>query len=314
MSKLSSISASPVIRQFAQGAAQSATQPVAEFLAPTVEVATSVGKYKQYTEKSRFRIPKTARALGGRATELSFDAADLNYNCSPNALDFPVDNLEQLEAAGLENVMREGAVSVAEVAGLAHEKTVVDAALAAAGSGTGSQFSSNAIYPVDVIDGYILAVMKVAKYGSLMGVGILWGASAFKIFKNAPNVKNMFVVGQGGKTATPVGLAMPTVNTVQELFIGNPECRISFMVYDNAAEGIAESIQWVLDASMLIFARKAQPSRRDPSFMKTFRLMGQWMVPGSYTRDDGRVEVAKMDWSEDVVVTNSAAVVRLNIT
>jgi hypothetical protein len=38
------------------------------------------------------------------------------------------------------------------------------------------------------------------------------------------------------------------------------------------------------------------------------------MVPGSYVREDGRAEVAKFDWSEDVRVTNSAAVVRLNIS
>jgi hypothetical protein len=31
-------------------------------------------------------------------------------------------------------------------------------------------------------------------------------------------------------------------------------------------------------------------------------------------RDDGRVEVAKFDWSEDVKVTNSAACVRLNVS
>jgi hypothetical protein len=38
------------------------------------------------------------------------------------------------------------------------------------------------------------------------------------------------------------------------------------------------------------------------------------MVPGSYMRDDGRVEVAKFDWSEDVQVTNSGAAIRLNIS
>ena len=38
------------------------------------------------------------------------------------------------------------------------------------------------------------------------------------------------------------------------------------------------------------------------------------MVPGVYTSEDGRDEVAKMDWSEDVEVTNSAAGVRLNIS
>jgi hypothetical protein len=63
---------------------------------------------------------------------------------------------------------------------------------------------------------------------------------------------------------------------------------------------------------VLVFARKDAPTRRDPSFMKTFRLMNKFMVPGSYMRDDGRVEVAKFDWSEDVQVTN-AACVRLNV-
>jgi hypothetical protein len=48
--------------------------------------------------------------------------------------------------------------------------------------------------------------------------------------------------------------------------------------------------------------------------MKTFRLAGQYMVPGSYVREDGRVEVAKFDWSEDVRITNASAAVRLNIS
>jgi hypothetical protein len=47
--------------------------------------------------------------------------------------------------------------------------------------------------------------------------------------------------------------------------------------------------------------------------MKTFRLANKYMVPGAYTRDDGRVEVAKFDWSEDVKVTNSSACVRYNV-
>jgi len=92
MSRLSDISASPVLKQFAQGAAQSNIMPVADFLAPTVEVPTSVGRFKKYTEKNRFRIPQTLRAIGGRAAELSFDVSDESYNCNPHALDYPVDN------------------------------------------------------------------------------------------------------------------------------------------------------------------------------------------------------------------------------
>jgi hypothetical protein len=47
--------------------------------------------------------------------------------------------------------------------------------------------------------------------------------------------------------------------------------------------------------------------------MKTFRLRNQWMKPGTYMRDDGRVEVAKFDWSEDVQITNADAGIRRTV-
>lgn len=309
MSRLSSISSSPKLKEFAQGAAQDSIMPIADFLAPTVPVPTSTGSYKVYTEKNRFRIPNTLRSLGGRATELRFDAADATFNCAPHALDYPVDNLEQLEAEGCENMLREGAVAVAEVAALAHEKAVIDAALAAIGGGTAKTWNSSAD-PVADLDAQILEVIRIAGYGSLMGVGVLFGASAWQIFKNAAAVRGRFVSGTKGKD----GFAVVTGENAGSLLLGNPEVRQSYMVADTAAEGKTATNAFVLDTSVLIFARKQKPTRRDPSFMKTFRLMNQWMVPGSYVREDGRAEVAKFDWSEDVKVTNSAAAVRLVIS
>jgi len=315
MSRLSEISSSPTLREFSQGAAQSSIMPVADFLAPTVEVPTSTGRFKMYTEKNRFRIPSTLRTLGGRASELRFEVSDATFNCEPHALDYPVDNLEQLEAQGLENTLREGAVAVAEVAALAHEKSVIDAALAAVGAGTNKAWTSGAD-PVADVDDAILAVIKAAKYGSLMGVGVLFGATAWKIFKNQEKVRGRFVIGNGGGGGPKgkLGLAVPTEESAGQMFIGTPNVRTSYMIYDDAAEGLAEDIQFLLDSTVLVFARKDAPTRRDPSFMKTFRLMNKFMVPGSYSRDDGRVEVAKFDWSEDVRVTNSAACVRLNVS
>jgi hypothetical protein len=311
MSRLSDISASPTLREFAQGAAQSSIMPVADFLAPTVEVATSVGRYKQYTEKHRFLVPDTLRTLGGRAAELRFEATDATFNCEPHALDYPVDNLEQLETEGLENMLREGAVAVAEVSALSHEKAVIDAALTAVGSGTDKTWN-DAADPITDLDDAILAVIKAAKYGSLMGVGVLFGATAWKVFKNQEKVRGRFIVGSG-RSKSDLGLAVPTEQSASQMFIGTPEVRTSYMIYDTAPEGKSQSISFLLDSTVLVFARKDAPSRRDPSFMKTFRLMNSFMVPGSYMRDDGRVEVAKFDWSEDVKVTNSAACVRLNI-
>ena len=314
MSRLGDISASPTLREYAQGAAQDAIMPVADFLAPTVEVATSVGRFKKYSEKNRFRIPSTLRTLGGRASELRFEASDATYNCEPHALDYPVDNLEKLEAEGLEDMLREGVTAVAEMAALSHESSVISAALAAVGVGTNKTWNA-AADPVADVDDAILAVIKAAKYGSLMGVGVLYGATAWKIFKNQDKVRGRFVVGTGGnKDSGRLGLAVPTEELAGQMFIGTPDVKTSYMIYDTAPEGKAESISFLLDSTILVFARKAAPSRRDPSFMKTFRLMNKFMVPGSYMRDDGRVEVAKFDWSEDVQVTNSTACVRLNIS
>lgn len=307
-SRLKALSAKPTVVSFAQGAAQSSAQPIADFIAPTVEVAASVGQYKKYTEKSRFRIPNTRRAVGGGATQVTFDASDETYNCVPHALDFPVDNLEKIESdeAG-ENIIKEGAQAVAEIASLAHEKTVVDAALTAAGAGTSLSVGSSDDV-IDQIDTQIRNVILAAKYGSLMGVGIVFGALAWQRVKNHVSVRNRFV--SGGKSQ----FAVPDLPSMSQLLLGQPDSRMSFMVYDDAVEGKAEDIKFVLDGAILIFARHANPTRRDPSFMKTFRLMGQWMKPGIYQTQDERGEVVKFDWSEDVKVTNSAAVKRLNVS
>ncbi len=311
MSRFANIVSKETVKQFAQGAAQSAAMPLANFIAPTVDVASGVGYFKQYTEKNRFRIPETKRGLGGRATMLQFDAQDQTFNCTPHALDYAVDRLEQV--GNDEDAVKEASVAVAEVAMLAHEKAVIDAALTAAGSGTNSNFTSSSVDPVAILDAEILTVLKAAKYGSAMGIRVVFGATAFSRFRNNANVRGRFVAGTQAKGAAP-GIVTPQISDVGSLLLGGPKAEVSFMVYDNAAEGLAESIQFMLDTAILIFACKDTPTRRDPSFMKTFRLMGNWMVPKSYVRDDNRVDVLGFDWSEDIKVTNSAAVSRINAT
>ena len=90
MSRLSDIASSPMIKEFAVGAAQQAVAPVADFIAPPVNVSTPVGRYKVYTSKNRFKIPDTIRPDGGRAVELGWTAKDATYNCAFNAIDYEV--------------------------------------------------------------------------------------------------------------------------------------------------------------------------------------------------------------------------------
>ena len=310
MPTLAQVSALPMIKEYAFGAAQQSVAPVADFIAPTVDVPVSVGRFKKYTEKNKFHLPDTRRNIGGRATVLDFEATDATYNCDPRALDFPVDYIEEADSQYLESVLKEGADMVAQVATLDHEIRVINAAIAATtGGAIAKTWTDASDDPVNTIDAQILNVIKAAKYGSLMGIGLLFGAGAWVKFKNNVNVKGKFIAGVGGKSAggNGVQMAIPTVDNVGNLFVANPDVRQSFMVVDTAAEGLAENVSFVLDNSVLIFARLENPTRRDPSFMKTFRLAGKWMVPGTYVRDDKRVEVASFDWSEDVQVTNTAA-------
>ena len=122
-------------------------------------------------------------------------------------------------------------------------------------------------------------------------------------------MRGRFIVGQG-KGA--LGLVNPTLDDVSSLLFGNPKCQMTTMVQDTAAEGVAENITFVLDQKCIIFAAQDNPTTLDPSFMKTFRLDGQWMVPGSYVSEDQRGEVLKMDWSQDVRVTNAPAATLVN--
>ena len=303
MATLAGFSSTPLLREYAQGAAQSAAQPIAGFIAPDVGVGAANGRFKVYSSKSRFRIPDTKRSYGGAATVLDFDASDGTYNCEPHSIDVPVDIVAEGSSEDINAALMEAADEAAAVGALSHEKRVVDMMQSALVK-IPKDWGANAD-PVDDIDTLILTVLKAAKYGSLMGVRVLFGADAFKVFKNHPNVSKKFVVGTG-KTGG-VSLAQPTIDASGDLFIGKPESRISAMVCDNAAEGLAEDIQFILSNQILVFATLANPTRRDPSFMKTFRLRNRWMLPGSYQRADGRVEMAKFDWSADVQVCNAAA-------
>lgn len=304
MPTLAGLSSKPLIREYAQGAAQSAAQPIAGFVAPDVNVGSAQGRFKKYTAKSRFRIPDTVRGYGGRAVVLDFNAEDKSFDCQPNSIDIPVDVQAEGSAEDINAALMEAADEAAAVGSLSHEKRVVDLVQATLNP-IEKDWGANAD-PVDDLDTQILAVLKAAKYGSLMGVRVLFGADAFKVFKNHPAVAAKFVVGTG-KGKQGVSLAQPTIDASSDLFIGRPESRISAMVYDDAPEGKDESIEFVLSNQILVFATLAAPTRRDPGFMKTFRLRNRWMQPGSYTRDDGRVEMAKYDWSCDVQICNADA-------
>jgi len=172
--------------------------------------------------------------------------------------------------------------------------------------------------PIAAIDQYLKQVLLGTRWGSAIGLRVLFGASAWLNIKNCAAVRNRVITaGAGGAVAagTPAQAANNVrVESMSSLLFGEPECKLSLMVKDTAPAGVTDSPAFVLDDDVLIFAARQTPNLLDPSFMKTFRLRGQWMVPRQYQRDDGRVDVAGFDWTSDVKVTNSAGAIRITIS
>lgn len=307
MGRLADLSSNPMVLTYAQGVAERTITPIGNFLAPTVSVETHIGQYKVYDEKSRFKLPNTERPAGGKAAKIIWTSSDANYNCRPNALDVVLDQAELAESRtqGI-NEMKEAATLAAHVGTLSHERDVVTKALAQLGAGT--DVNLLATDPVDEIDAQLDAIGLAAAGGSITELRVLFGPTAWRYFKNCPFVRSRFVAA-GSK-------AIPNISTTDasNLFTGNPAIMICRSATDTAGEGLDPVMAYLMTTSVIIFAAATETTRRDPSFMKTFRLNGQWLGPRTYLSEDGRQEVAGFDWSHQVTVTNTLGAVRLNLT
>jgi hypothetical protein len=308
-SRIAQLSSSPLLQNYAITASQNAVRKVGNFIAPLCEVPSLTFRYKKYTELNRYRVPNTKRQPGSPATVIGFSAEDLSQTLEPNALDFPIPNVEQLTDEELSYSIMEGQSVLADASGLALESEIITTAKAAAVASslsTTSDFTSGSVDPIAVLDDMILSVKKASKNGAR--IKVLFGTTKFKQFRNNSNVRARFIVSNVGGKAGSVGVVSPTIGDVGSLLITNPEVELSEMVYDGSAPGTAESISFLLDTMVIVFACNDTPNRMDPSFMKTFARMGGFFKSGSYTTTDQRDNVLKMDWTTLPVVTNTAAV------
>ena len=310
-SRLAQLATSPLLQNYAITASQKAIRPVGNFISPICEVPDLTFRYKKYTESNRYRVPSTKRAPGARATMLGFSGDDASAVLEPNALDFPIPNADGLSDEGLQFSIMEAQSVLADSSALALENEIVSAAQTAAVASTLTKavdFTDDTVDPIALLDDLILAVMKAAKNGA--PVKVLFGTTKFKQFRNNKNVKSRYIVAASGGAggARPVGTVSPTISDVGGLLMTNPEVELSMMVIDNSLPGQTESISFLLDTIVMVFASSSAPNRMDPSFMKTFARMGGFFRSGSYMTEDQRDQVLKMDWTTLPKVTNSTAV------
>jgi len=312
-SRIAQIASSPLLRNYAFDRSQGAIRPEQKFLAPLCEVPTLNFRYKSFNAENRFKPANTKRDIGGRATQVGFSATDSSLTLEPNALDFRIPNVEGLSDEDLQFSMMHGTNILADAAGLGLSIESLTTAVAATTGGKWTlNYATSTVDPIGDptygLDNAIFNIMK-AVAGSCP-IKVLFGATAFRLFRNNPFIRSRFIVGSPGAKgpqSSSIGLQSPNIQDVGALLFGNPDVMLSTTIYDTAAQGVTESLAYLFDSSVLVFAANDAPNTFDPSFMKTFATMGGFFKPGAYRSVDERDQFLKMDWTTLPVVTNTTA-------
>jgi hypothetical protein len=306
MGKRAVSSLNPTLTNYAQGLAQDIRSALADFLAPVVRVSASIGQFKSFSNKNDFQVYGTARAVGGTANRISFDADDSSFNCQPQALEIAIDDSER-DAAGDDQLGMEQAKvqTVVSTAVLAHEDQVITA-IKAGVSATGGVgvWSDAGNDPVAEIDA---AIEAIANATGIMPNRIAFGLSAWTKFRNHPKV----VAKLPG--AQLIGLT--TGQAAQLLLNPGLEIKVGVLGKDTAKLGQTKSAANVVGSEVFVFCASPSPTVYDPSFAKTFMAGSGGITAVRQYRDEGaRSDVFAIDWARDIKVVSSTCARRITVS
>jgi hypothetical protein len=286
------------------------TMELAERLAPTVTVPGGAGQYKKFDDKNAFVIYATARALGGGAKRIVFEASDEFYNTKPQALEATVDQ-EEREKAGTDNpiaqqLLDEGKVrALLNAAALSHVKKVVDAVIAAvAPVADRGNFSNPDIDPIDQIDEQLDELSKAV--GSTLNIKATLSVGAWRIIRNHPKTKARV----NGNQATPLTRQQLVDSLVIPVDLG-----IYGISYDAKALGQVADKKRLLQDDLFLHYSVPSPTEYDPSPFKVFTMSRSKVTAvRTYKDPSDRFDVHAVDWSEDIKQTSTVAIKRLTLT
>jgi len=286
---------------YARVIAQRETTPVADILAPHVEVAATIGQYKRFDTKSSFLKYKTLRGVGGQSTRITFEGDDPTYNCRAHGLEHAIDDQErdtygQGDPLGIERIAVENLVIAARLSRESRVMTALNNAVTATG-GKGV-WGDNNNDPIKEIDGEIEAV--ATSIGNVPN-HIVFGLTAWRRLVHNANVLGR-MPGADLQEVNQARIArLITLNPAINIHIGT-------MVQDNNGPGMAEDKVQLVGDECYIFYSNSNPTTMDASFAKTF-VGGRGGISQvrKWRDENAHSDIVSVDWSEDVQVTASIA-------
>ena len=306
MSKLSTAAINPTLTTYAQGLSQDIDTALADFIAPTVVVGATAGKYKKFNDKNAFlAYAETRRAIGGPATRLKFSADDGDYNCEPHALEITIDDEERRRAGETQDRLERAKTrTLITTSVLSKEDRVMSLVKASVSAVNGKGVWSNAANdPIAEINDQIKALaIATGMYPNRIALGL----GAWAVLRDHPKV----MARQPG--AELIGL---TTEQLARMLL-NPSIEVKVgMLSKTTAWGKADAKSNIVGDEVFIFLGSANPTEYDPSALKTFTAAeGSVSAVRVYRDETARSDVLAVDYSEQIVLTGSACIKRITIT
>lgn len=278
---------------------------LANFIAPKVPTGIASGQFKEFSDKNAFMVPKTGRAIGGKANRIAFETEDRYFNCKPNALEITIDEHERrLAGEKIINLERAKIATVVTQAKLSREKSVWDLVMAniPAVSDVGEWTNEN-VDPIKQLDAQLVGI---AEDTGMVPNRMVVGLSAFCTLRNNAILLEE-LKGSGFTRLTLARLA-------DMLIFPGIDIRLGVVSYEKAKRGKSGGKDFVIGSEVLIFIGSDNPTVYDPSFAKTFATDGSNIDSVRSYQEDPRTDVYAVDWTEDTRVVSSIAARRISIT
>jgi hypothetical protein len=293
------------LTNFAAGIANDTASSLAEFIAPTVPTGAQHGQFKVFSDSDAFKVYNTARAVGGPATRIEFNASDAFFNCKPQGLAIAIDDSERDPGADPLAIERAKIRTLVINTETGHEAKVFDLIKSVkAATGSVGVWSSADNDPIAEIDAQIEAILTET---GQMPNRIALGVGAWKVIKNHAKVlaRQPGSVNQGVTMSQFAGMLL------------NPEIevRVGVMSRDLSKAGKAANKSNIVGNEVFIFIGSNNPTPYDPSFAKTFKVSSTAVTAVTEYRDDScHSDVFETQWSEDIQVVSTVCARRITVS
>jgi len=293
------------LTNFAHGIAPDYTSALAEIMAPQCVAPAAAGQYVKFDDDEAFRYVNTRRALGGKGARLTIDSTAPTFSCEPHSIEIPIDSFEaeKVGDAGLPMLREAKTRTLVSRNALSREKRVFDAyeAGVAAEGGLGV-WTDKDIDPIDQLNGIVIDLVTST---GIARVELVVGLNALQQLGKHPKVLARF---------PGAAIINVTAEVLQKLLLIPVNVRVAMLPIVMEKTGKAGTKTIISGAKVYALLTQANPSPFDPSAAKTFTTrLGQVDGVGMYV-EPPFAEINFMAWSEDIKITGSKCVKRIDVS